>query len=155
MVHHRTEIPVQSLLLQPHSADPFLVLEATGELDLHTQDEFEREVSRHLDACSLVVDLSGVDFLAIAALRSLIVCHRHAGPTGHQLFYAAPSPQTLRLLSLSGLDAVLPVARSVAQVLGASAALDHVDVVPGAAVGGSVGGFADQAGRDLAQLDVG
>ena len=146
---------MQSLLLQPHSADPFLVLEATGELDLHTQDEFEREVSRHLSVSSVVVDLSGLDFLAISALRSLIVCHRQAGPTGHQLFYAEASPQILRLLSLSGLDAVMPVAASVAQVLGASAALDHVDPVPGLAVGAPVGGFVDQTSRDLAQLDVG
>lgn len=152
---------MQSLLLQPHSADPFLVLEATGELDLHTQDEFEVEVGRYLGDSSVVVDLSGLDFLAISALRSLIVCHRRADPSGHQLFYAEASPQALRLLSVSGLDAVLPVAASVAQVLGASADLDHVDAVPGAGgldgppVGASVGGLVDQPSRDLAQLDVG
>ena len=132
---------MQALQLQPRKADPFVVLRATGELDLHTQDEFEREVARLLGATSVVVDLSGLDFLAIAALRSLMVCHRQAATTGHELFYAEPSAQTLRLLSLSGLDAVLPVAPTVAQA------------VSGSPFG--VGGFVDESGCDLAQLDVG
>ncbi len=145
---------MQSLLLQPHSAHPFLVLEATGELDLHTQDQFEREVGRHLGVSSVVVDFSGLDFLAISALRSLIVCHREAGPTGHQLFYADASPQTLRLLSLSGLDAVLPVAASVAEVLGASASVDRLRLARAISGERSVGGVVDQTSGDLAQLDV-
>ena len=132
---------MQALQLQPQKADPFVVLRATGELDLHTQDEFEREVARFLGATPVIVDLSGLDFLAISALRSLMVCHRQAATTGHELHYAEPSAQTLRLLSLSGLDAVLPVASTVAQVVGGSPF--------------AVGGFVDQSGRDLAQLDVG
>jgi anti-sigma B factor antagonist len=145
---------VQSLLLQPQSVDPFVVLKASGELDIHTQEEFEREVSRLLGTASVVVDLSGLDFLAIAALRSLMVCHRQAGTAGHELFYADPSPQTLRLLTLSGLDAVLPVTASVAQVVGGSSAVGGVELVP-LAGDRPIGGLVDQPRRDLAQLDIG
>ena len=108
---------MQALQLQPQKADPFVVLRATGELDLHTQDEFEQAVRRLLSSSPVVVDLSGIDFLAISALRSLLVCHRLAASMGHVLFFAEPSRQTLRLLEVSGLDTVLPVAPTVAQVI--------------------------------------
>ncbi len=68
-------------------------------------------------------------------MRSLMICHRQAATTSYQLFYAEPSPQTLRLLTLSGLDAVLPVAASVADVVGGSVPVDGVRV-PAAAGGG-------------------
>jgi anti-sigma B factor antagonist len=160
---------VQPLLLQPHSADPFVVLKASGELDLHTQDEFEREVARLLGISAVVVDLSGLDFLAVAALRSLMVCHRQAATAGHELFYAEPSSQTLRLLTLSGLDAVLPVAASVAQVVDASASVNGADGSARAAAAiadraadhaadraadRAAGGFVDQSSRNFAQLDI-
>jgi anti-anti-sigma factor len=108
---------MQPLTLEPLAGDPFAVLRASGELDLHTQDEFEQAVRRLLDTSPVVVDLSGIDFLAISALQSLLVCHRLAASMGRVLFFAEPSPQTLRLLTVSGLDTVLPVAPTVADVV--------------------------------------
>ena len=144
MLRFRTETPVQTLSIQPQTVDPFVVLRASGDLDLQTQDEFERVVGRHLQSSPVIVDLSAVDFLAISALRSLIVCHRLAGSLGHELHYAGPSQQTLRLLSISGLDALLPVASSVTEAIADS---------PVAV--GSADGVADQPGRHLAELEVG
>lgn len=132
--------PVQSLSLEPRNSEPFVVVEVTGELDLHTQDEFERVVSQLLGSSSVVVDLSGLEFLAISALRSLMVCHGLASSVGHELFYAGASQQTQRLLVLSGLDQVLPVATSVDQAVSASASVDRLP---------------DQPQRNLAKLDVG
>lgn len=131
---------VNSLQLDLRPSDPFLVLTATGELDLHTLDEFERIVGQWLGTSSVIVDLSRLDFLAISALRSLLVCQRLAGTTGHSLYYAGASAQTRRLLTVSGLDAVLPMVSSVRQVLDGSAVSD---------------GVADQTFRNLAELDVG
>lgn len=100
---------MQSLILQPHQADPFTLLKASGELDLHNQDQFEQMVADSLRSGPVIVDLSGLEFFAICALRSLVVCHRLATSTGHELCFAQPSSQLLRLLRISGLLEVLPV----------------------------------------------
>ena len=135
-----TETVVQTLSLESQASDPFVVLKAIGDLDLQTQDDFEQAVSLLLGTSPVVVDLSQVEFLAISALRSLIVCHRLSRSLGQQLFFAEPSRQILRLLAVSGLDAVLPLAPTVAQVVSTSPV---------------TGSLANQTGRDLAQLDVG
>lgn len=105
---------MQTLFLVSQESDPFVVLKATGELDLHTQDEFERTVTELLESSPVLVDLSELDFFAISALRCLVVCHRKAVSTGHEVFYVEPSRQLLRLLSISGLEGVLPVRSPVA-----------------------------------------
>jgi anti-anti-sigma factor len=148
MSHQQTEIPMKSLTLRPHTSDHFVVLQAVGELDLHTQGDFEETVSRQLVSTPVIVDLSGLEFLAISALRSLMVCHGIAGAEGQELYYAGPTEQTARLLEVAGLDEVLPIRRSVTDAIGGSA--------PDAtAVAQSVRGLADDSLGDLPQLDVG
>ena len=93
---------METLTLRSRASDPFAVFEVVGELDLHTQGEFEEAVSRQLVTSPVIVDLSGVEFLAISALRSLMVCHGIAGAEGRPLFYAGPTKQTVRLLSVAG-----------------------------------------------------
>src|SRR5688500_10201618 len=117
-----TEIVVQTLSLERQTSDPFVVLKPVGELDLQTQDDFEQAVAQLLGTSPVVIDLSRVEFLAISALRSLIACHQLARSLGYELFFAAPSRQILRLLAVSGLDGVLPLAPTVAQVISTSTA---------------------------------
>ena len=119
---------METLTLRSHTSEPFTVFEVVGELDLHTQGEFEEAVSRQLVTSPVIVDLSGVEFLAISALRSLMVCHGIAGAEGRPLFYAGPTRQTVRLLSVAGLDEVLPVRPSVADAVGGSAVDQTVSV---------------------------
>lgn len=135
---------MQTLRIESHSSDPYVVLKAVGELDLHTQDEFEHAVLEPLRSSPVVVDLSEVDFLAVSALRSLLACHGRAAADGRQLLFAQPSRQAVRLLSLAGLDRVLPVRPTVAE-----AVCESVVVLR------PLGGLADQAVGDLTQLDVG
>lgn len=128
------------LMLDHSEGDPFAVLRVSGELDLCTQDEFEQAVRRLLGSSPVVVDLSGVDFLAISALQSLLVCHRLAASMGRVLFFAEPSPQTVRLLQVSGLDTVLPVAPTVAGVVTPPAPTGHLDAGPDRGAGNLVAG---------------
>jgi anti-anti-sigma factor len=135
---------MDTLTLQSRTADPFVVLSATGELDLHTQDVFEDVLNQHLAVSPVVVDLSGVDFLAISALRSLVLCHAKAGTAGHQLFFAEASQQALRLLLLAGLAEVLPIRDSVEQVVCDSVVLTR-----------PAGSLVDEPLGELTKLDVG
>ena len=115
MSQYQTENLMQTLWLTSEQSDPFAVLRATGEVDLHNQHEFERVVGEMLELSPVVVDLSAVDFFAICALRSLIVCHNVAASRGHEVFWAEPPSQLARLLAISGLDGVLRVGSPVSQ----------------------------------------
>jgi len=105
---------MQSPTLESAPPDqPFAVVQVTGELDLHTQDGFEAEVVRHLLGGSVVVDLTGLEFLAISSLRSLLACDASAGARHRRVVYAAPPQQARRLLHVSGLDEVLVLSPTV------------------------------------------
>ncbi len=98
-----------TLSYDPALVDPFVVFSVSGELDLDTQDSFEREVLDRLRRSSVVVDMSSLDFLAIASLRSLMVCHQSAGEQHRAVVYADPPRQARRLLRLAGLDQLFDV----------------------------------------------
>ena len=98
-----------SLDITSSQSPPYVVLHPVGDLDLHTQARLEDAVLTALTSAPVLVDLSGVDFLAISALRSLLLCHQVATSTGQVLLFEQPSRQALRLLAVSGLDAVLPL----------------------------------------------
>jgi len=102
-----------TITYDPALVDPFVVFRVSGELDLDTQDGFEAEVLQTLRQSSVVVDMSGLDFLAIASLRSLVLCHRSAQEQRRALVYADAPRQARRLLRLSRLDEVFDLRRSV------------------------------------------
>lgn len=148
MSWQQTEISVNNLTLDSQFfSDHFTVVRAVGELDLDTQDAFEGVVSGHLLSSSVVVDLSAVEFLAISALRSLMVCHAVAGTTGREIYYAGPTRQSRRLLAIAGLYETLSLRSSVDEVVCGSAP-QPVLVRPR-------DGLADEPLGDHAQLDVG
>ena len=97
------------------SAGPPGIVQADGDLDLATQHSFESTVFHELDRTSLVVDLSRLDFLAISALRSLLLADRYAAQRGRGLVFVEPTGAGRRLLDVSRLDAVLVVRRSLTE----------------------------------------
>jgi anti-anti-sigma factor len=105
---------MQTLIHSASVEDPYVLLEVSGELDLDTQDGFEEVVSGHLGSGSVVLDMSQVEFLAIASLRSLLSCQSAAEAGAHHLVYAETPEQARRLLELSGVDAMLEMRDSVA-----------------------------------------
>ncbi len=82
-------------------------LRVVGDLDLDTVGEFEHDVAVLLEQSSVVVDLSGLDFLAIASLPALLECQRRASVHARSLVYRDPPVQARRLLELSGVGGSL------------------------------------------------
>lgn len=86
---------------------PVVVLRVTGELDLDNQGQFEQSVLERLTTDSVVLDCSGLEFLAISALRSLDVCAAAAAAADRQFTLMCPSEQVSRLLALAGMEHLL------------------------------------------------
>jgi anti-anti-sigma factor len=78
---------------------------AAGEIDILTAPRLEAALRAALDAYDLVVvDLSGVTFMDAQGLNALLAAHRDARGT---LRVVDASPQSARLLRLTGIDHVL------------------------------------------------
>jgi len=96
---------VHTLTLKSEFSGPVAVVTAIGELDLHTQDLFEQAVGEHVALGPVIVNLAQVEFLAISALRSLLLCNAMATPGG--LVYVDAPQQARRLLAVSGVADLL------------------------------------------------
>ena len=91
------------------------VVHVSGELDLATAPRLE-EALADLSAETLVIDLSGCTFLDSAGIRTLIGAARErSGPSKLRLVTADPG--ILRLLEITGVDALIHVRPSVDDAL--------------------------------------
>ncbi len=100
----------------PSSTDTLTIYKATGKLSLETVNEFIQKV-RAETASYVVLDLSGVSFLdsaGVGALVSLFVSRRNQGKV---FALAALSPQSTAVVSVAGLQNLLPVYKTVEEAM--------------------------------------
>ncbi|MCV7234817.1 STAS domain-containing protein [Mycobacterium branderi] len=85
--------------------DGVAVLTVGGEVDLSTAPAFEAAIAEALaeEPAVLVIELSGMEFLASAGVRVLAAAREKLGDSG-QLVVVANSPVTKRPIELLGLD---------------------------------------------------
>lgn len=94
--------------------DGIAVLAVTGEIDLATIPAFEAAIAEALAPrpSALIIDLSGVDFLASAGLQALVATHEKvSGTAGFAV--VADGPATSRPIELTGLDQILALHASL------------------------------------------
>lgn len=98
--------------------DRVVVLATRGDVDMVTAPSLEEAIAavatREPEA--IIVDLSGVDFLASAGMSALVTAHNQLAQSG-RFAVVADGPGTSRSLKLVGLDAVLRLYPSVDEAL--------------------------------------
>ncbi|MEU5111117.1 STAS domain-containing protein [Streptomyces longwoodensis] len=88
----------------------------TGPLDLHTAPSLHRQVTLILhQSPSLILVLTGVTYCDSSGLNTLLRLHLHAQDSGGRLTVAGPPAQLVRMLTVTGMDTVLPVYGTVAE----------------------------------------
>jgi len=94
-----------------HTADGVTIAELAGELDLASAPALREQLRQLLQPGSgrLVLDLSRVSFCDASGLAVLVGMARRARLLGGFLRLAGVSPQTARVLRLTGLHRHLPV----------------------------------------------
>jgi anti-sigma B factor antagonist len=87
------------------------ILALTGELSLAEASALENRLAQVLamNATTVVVDLSGVEFIDSTGLSVLVRAQQHASERGVELGVANPNAQAARLLSLTGLEERLTI----------------------------------------------
>jgi anti-sigma B factor antagonist len=100
--------------------DGVAVLSVGGEIDLATAPALEAAIDEVLgeDPPMLVIDLSGVEFLASAGLRILVATRQKLGESA-PFAVVASGPATSRPIQLTGLEEVFPLYPTLDAALGA------------------------------------
>jgi len=87
------------------------VLAVGGELDIATTAALRVEIIKILTATvnPVIIDLSGVSFCDASGLALLVGAQRRAERAGRSVVLAAPRPNVLKLLHVTGLDRAFTV----------------------------------------------
>jgi anti-sigma B factor antagonist len=95
------------------------VIVAAGEIDLTNAESLRDALLSALNAGApgLIVDLTATTFLDSAGVTALVRASRRASASGAALRLAATAPAVLRVLSLVGIDQLIPVYPSVVTAL--------------------------------------
>jgi anti-sigma B factor antagonist len=94
-----------------------------GEVDMSHEEELRDELrgAVEADAKGIVVDLTACEFIDSSAIRALLLSREQKNPDqgGETFAVAASSDQIIRILSVMGLDQVLPIKPSVEEAAAA------------------------------------
>lgn len=97
--------------------DDVCVVRVAGEVDISHEEELRGELQRagNEDSAGIVVDLTDCDFIDSSGVRALLVSRETQREEGDQAAFAiaAASDQLLRILSVMGVDKVIPVRPTV------------------------------------------
>lgn len=82
------------------------VVTVSGRVDSASASDLEAELKKQMDEgkVSLVLDLSGVDFLSSSGLRVLVTVLKSVRKSGGDLRLAQPSQRATDAIDLAGLD---------------------------------------------------
>ena len=83
-----------------------------GEMDLANAGDVERELIRveATNATEIVVDLSELAFMDSTGIQLLIKAHARSRADGHRLLLIRPPARVFRVLTIAGVDGLLPFA---------------------------------------------
>src|SRR3954468_3004667 len=103
-----TEMPPE-FAVSANAVGSAYVVRPVGELDLGTVEELRAPVAARPDTCSrLVLDLSGLTFLATSGIRLVIETLQDAQRSGISLALVRGPEDVQRLFALAGMDDRLP-----------------------------------------------
>lgn len=110
------DIPQFEISSGPGPNDAYVV-RVVGEVDMSHEEELRAELQAAVeaDANAIVVDLTECAFIDSSAIRALLLSREEKLPQkgSESLAVATSSDQILRILSVMGLDQVLPIEPTV------------------------------------------
>jgi anti-sigma B factor antagonist len=96
-----------------------VVVSVAGDVDMHSESQLRDELIRLTEAAArqLVLDFSGVEFMASAGVHVLLEMSARLEAVGGSLALACVHPMVARVMSLTGADELVPVLPTVAEAL--------------------------------------
>ena len=105
--------------LSPGSGPGQAVVTVTGDVDMHSQGRLRDALTEAgaVPGGRVVLDLSGVEFMASAGVHVLLDVAGQFETAGGALVLVGPRPMVARVLSLTRADELIPVAATVDEAL--------------------------------------
>jgi anti-sigma B factor antagonist len=105
-----------------HDGEQAVLIEVSGELDLASSPELERELERGTasEAELLIIDLRKLEFMDSTGLSVLVRAHQKATQSGKRFAIVKGPQQVERLLSLTGVAERLTVVDTPEELLAGS-----------------------------------
>jgi anti-sigma B factor antagonist len=112
------EAPFQ-VRLGPGGGPGQTVVTVTGDVDMHSEGRLRDALNEAGPAPGgrVVVDLSGVEFMASAGVHVLLDVAGQFEQAGSALVLVAPHPMVARVLALTRADELIPTVATVAEAL--------------------------------------
>lgn len=87
------------------------LIKLTGKLDIHGTGQIETKFAGYCAGQNMriIVDLSGVDFLASIGIRLLLLTAKSVSSRGGKLVLLNPTPDVHNVLEISGIPTVIPI----------------------------------------------
>ena len=117
MSHIVTEQSDNLLRVHPEKRGDAIVVHVAGELDLATAPTLDRLLIESETALRLVLDLTGVTFMASAGLALLMKHEERSRAAGREMRVVATGSAVLRPIDLTGIAAVVTVVNTLADAL--------------------------------------
>ena len=105
--------------LSPGAGPGQTVVTVTGDVDMHSQGGLRDALTEAgaVPGTRVVLDLSGVEFMASAGVHVLLDMAGQFESAGGALVLVGPRPMVARVLALTRADELIPVAATVAEAL--------------------------------------
>jgi anti-sigma B factor antagonist len=96
------------------------VVTASGRVDSNTAPEFEKTLKKVIEGGqhNVILELSDVDFMSSAGLRSMVSSLKACKSGGGDLVLAAPSSRVVEVMQLAGLTSLFTVFDDVTAAVG-------------------------------------
>jgi anti-anti-sigma factor len=105
--------------VEEHTQGTAVVIAVSGELDLRTSPELEVRLERvfNTDAELVILDLRQIEFMDSTGLRVLLAAHQRAHGSGRRFALVRGADQVERVLTLTGVRALLTVVDAPEELL--------------------------------------
>jgi len=107
------------LRLRSRAVDGAMVLEVSGEVELHSAPQLRAELVRLTETTSpqIVVDLAGVSFIDSTGIGVLVGGLKKARERGGEVAFCSPQTRVKRVFEITGLLQALPLFETRLQAL--------------------------------------
>jgi len=106
-------VPAVELNVSSRSHGDHVIVTAAGEIDLYTAPKLQSDLAAIIEgaapATRVVLDMSGVEFCDSTGMNALLAGLRQVRGRGGDLELAAPRPAVMKILQVTGLDAVFTI----------------------------------------------
>ena len=110
-------VPAVELNVSSRSQGDHVIVTTAGEIDLYTAPRLQIDLAAIVDdaapAARIVIDMSGVEFCDSTGMNVLLSALRQVRERGGELELAAPRPAVMKILQVTGLDAVFTISPAV------------------------------------------